>query len=383
MLFKDIIGHSNIINLLIETVKNNRISHAQLFSGSTGTGALSVAIAYCQYISCTDKKENDSCGVCPSCKKFKKLVHPDLHFVFPVCSTSIKKPSSNDFIKEWRELLIEKNSYIDIEQWITKIDSGNKQPIINNEQSKEVIQIVSKKPFEAEYKFILIWQSERMNKEFANKILKELEEPAQKTLFILISENSGKLLPTIISRCQLLNFPKIENSIIQTYIKNKYNFDDNKSNKIAKIINGNIIKLNETINNNNDDSDYFSNFAKFMRICYQANKNLTQILELVEILSRKGREYQKHFLDYALYLIRENFMLNIRQDSLSYMFDNEHEFSNKFALFIRETNVFEFYEEITKAKLHIERNVNPKIVFFDLAMKFSIIFAKTKKIVLS
>jgi DNA polymerase-3 subunit delta' len=388
MLFKNIIGHQDIKNKLIDTVKQDRISHAQLFVENSCYGSLQLAIAYCQYISCSDRKDDDSCGVCPSCIKFNKLIHPDLHFSFPYFKkkSDDKTTTSDEYINQWREYNMETKSIFNSQMHSQNLRAGNKQLSIMAPEILKISKIVSKKSFESDYKFIIIWSAEKMNETLANKILKELEEPAPKTLFVLVSQKPEDILTTIISRCQILKIPKVDNNEIKKHIQSKTDFDDYKVEKYTKIVNGNLTKLSEVFYTEDEEDDtkneYFEKFANFMRMCYNAGKNVPKIIDFAEDMAKNGKEYQKHYLNYCLYLIRENFMLNIRKDDLSYMFDKEHEFSKRFALFIRETNVFDFYQELNLAVLHVERNVNPKVIFFDLALKFSVILAKTKKLVL-
>lgn len=384
MQFSEVIGQSEVIERLKKTVENNRISHAQLFTQESEYGALALALAYCQFISCTQKLNGDSCGQCPSCKKFTKMAHPDLHFIFPVVprNSKHKHPVSADYIENWREALQTEDFKLNSELWTSYLNvKTSAQPLIREKESENVVSILSKKAFESDYKFIIIWQAEKMNSSFANKVLKELEEPNGKTLFILISSEPQKLLTTIISRCQIVPVDKPNKLELIQFIKNEKSFDDEAANKLYKSSNGDLIRLKKLLNAENENSEFFDKFAEFMRLCYNARTNLSKILAFVDAISKSEKEYQKQFLNYCLYLIRENFMLNIQQQELTYLYGPEYDFSKKFAPFIRETNVFDFYEQIHLATHHIERNVNSKLVFFDMAMQFSMILAKTKKAV--
>jgi len=209
--FADVIGQQQVKSQLLKTVKNNRVSHAQLFLGQAGIGKLGLAIAYAQYINCTNKQEDDSCGVCPSCVKYEKLIHPDLHFIFPTATTErVEKPKSKDFVSEWRELILDRNGYISIADWYGKIGIERKRAIINARDCNDIIQTLSYKSFEAEYKVMIIWMVEKLFHSAAPKLLKILEEPPDKTLFILVAENQESMLKTILSRTQLIKVPFLQ-----------------------------------------------------------------------------------------------------------------------------------------------------------------------------
>nr|MBC8146675.1 DNA polymerase III subunit delta [Bacteroidota bacterium] len=219
MQFKEVIGHEEIKKRLIQTVRENRISHAQLFAGQEGIGKLALAIAYGQYISCTNKQETDSCGVCPSCIKYNKLIHPDLYFTYPVSTNKeVKtKPLSRLFISKWREILLQKDYIFSLQQWYQKIQIENKQGIINTEDCNEIIKSLSLKTFESEYRVVIIWMPEKLFHAAAPKLLKILEEPPPKTLFLLITESPDKILKTIISRTQIIKIPKLKDQDVKEY----------------------------------------------------------------------------------------------------------------------------------------------------------------------
>jgi len=221
MFFKDVIGQEEVKKRLIRSVTDERISHAQLFSGPEGTGKLALAIAYAQYISCHNRTETDSCGTCPSCHKYQKLAHPDLHFVFPVFnSPKIKNPVSDDFLKEWREL-IHKNPYFNLGQWLSFIDAGNAQGLIYERESDSIYKKLNLKSFEAEFKVMIIWLPEKMHISCSNKLLKLIEEPPNKTLFLLVTENEEAVISTIRSRAQLVKIPFIDAASIKNALSSK------------------------------------------------------------------------------------------------------------------------------------------------------------------
>ncbi|MGC9374699.1 MAG: ATP-binding protein [Bacteroidales bacterium] len=368
MQFKEVIGHQKIKEQLINTVKENRISHAQLFLGPEGSGNLALAIAYAQYIACTNKQGNESCGVCSSCQKFKKLIHPDLHFVFPVnTSKTIKKnPVSDDYMNQWRTALIE-NPYINQNKWYEIIDIENKQGVISKNESYEILKKLNLKTFEAEYKFMIIWLPEKMNTYAANKLLKFIEEPPEKTLFFLVSENSEQILPTILSRTQLIKIPKIDNDSLYNALCDRLGVNPDKALDIVHLANGNYFEALNLASAGDEDYENLERFKSLMRLAY--SQKIVEIIDWVDEIARIGREKQKGFLTYSLRLLRENFMLNINRKEMVYLTQKEYNFSEKFSQFIHQGNVSKLYEVFNRAYADIGMNAYNKIVFLDVALK--------------
>lgn len=368
MQFKEVVGQKSIKEKLIHTIKENRVSHAQLFLGAEGSGNLALAIAYAQYISCDNRQEDDSCGVCPSCIKYKKLVHPDLHFVFPVStSKTVKKdPVSDDYISQWRETIVE-NPYINQNKWYEIIDVENKQGIINKNESYEILKKLNLKTFESEYKIMIIWLPEKMNAFAANKLLKLIEEPPAKTLFLLVSENSEQIIPTILSRTQLIKIPKVDKESMQNALNDRYGLVPEKAADIVHLANGNYFEAQNLINSSDEDSYNFDQFTLFMRLAYQ--RKVVEMIGWVDKISSIGRERQKNFLSYSIRLVRENFMLNLKNKELVHLTKKEQEFSEKFSQFINQENVQQLYEAMNRAYSDIEMNAYNKIVFLDMALK--------------
>ncbi|MEA3316900.1 MAG: DNA polymerase III subunit delta', partial [Bacteroidota bacterium] len=363
MLFKDIIGQEDIKQKLIHTVKENRISHAQLFLGPEGSGNLALALAYAQYISCENKQENDSCGECPSCKKYQKLIHPDLHFIYPISKTKI---NINEIPGIWRKSVIE-NPYFNQFNWYENLGVENKQGIISKDDSNEIIKILNLKTFEADYKVMIIWMAEKMNISAANKLLKIIEEPPKNTLFLLVSESSEQILPTILSRTQLIKIPKIDNNSMFSAISEKFGVTNDKAKDITNLSNGNYLNALNIVNNTDYDSENFDLFVTLMRYSYK--NQVLELLNLADKLAALGREKQKNFLLYSLRLIRENFMLNINNKEITHLSKKENEFSNKFSAFINKANVYQITEELNSAIIDIEMNGNNKVIFCDLVLK--------------
>ncbi len=369
MQFKDVIGQVAIKKRLIDSVKDSRVSHALLFSGGQGTGKLAMALAYSQYLNCRNPSDTDSCGECPSCKKYQKLIHPDLHFVYPVVkSPKFKDPVSDNFIDKWREQVL-KNPYFNINIWNGNIDVENSQAQIYVTESNEIIRKLNLKTYEAEYKVMIIWMIERMNVQCSNKLLKILEEPPPKTLFILITESDEQLLATIRSRTQLVKFPAIDQeSMIKALEKNPATEGKNLQG-LAHLANGSYIAALDLLTPDEDTTAYFEQFTKIMRLTYK--RDWMSIFDWVDEVSSTGREKQKSFLLYSMRMIRENFMLNLNQPQIVFLNGQEKSFSEKFSPFINERNILIFADELEKAYRDISQNGNPRIIFLDLSMKIT------------
>ncbi len=364
MQFKDIIGQDAIKKQLIAEVNVNRIPHAQLFQGAAGVGSLPLALAYAQYINCTNKQSNDSCGECASCRTMNKLIHPDLHFVFPIVKRG--KKLSDDFLPEWRELATKQN-YFNFEHWLSVLNAGNSQAIIYSQESEELIRKLSFKSSQGGYKIVIIWLPEKMHITFGNKLLKLLEEPADQTVLLLVAEKTETILPTILSRTQKRHIPTIDNEAIATALRDKYNISPKESEEIAYLAQGNYIKALESIHLNDEKQHYFELFVSLMRLSYQ--RKVKEMKAWSEEVADMGRERQKSFLEYCQHMVRESFIHNLNHSALNYLTQQEKKFAANFSPFINESNVFDIMNELSEAAKHIEQNVNPKMVFFDFSLK--------------
>lgn len=375
MQFKDIVGQEQAKQRLIKSVKEGRIPHAQLFTGPEGTGKLAIAIAYAQYISCQNRGDDDSCGVCPSCRKFTKLIHPDLHFVFPIILSEKKSDSEDDkgpsgklsdaFLIQWRETLLT-NPYITETDWYEVIGAENKQGIIGTTESSDVIRKLSLKSYESDYKTMIIWLPERMNLQAANKLLKLIEEPPVNTVFLMVSENPTQLLKTILSRTQIVKIPPIHRDSISLALVDRYKLNPAKANEISRVSNGSFQKAISLISVE-EENPYFNLFRQLMRLSY--SNNVLGLLDWVDEAVSLGREQQKELLAESLRLLRENLMLNIELEDISYLAGEEVDFSKKFSPFINKNNVYQIFNEFNLAIDHISRNGNPHIIFTDMCMK--------------
>ncbi|MCG6188731.1 DNA polymerase III subunit [Maribellus maritimus] len=367
MFFSDVIGQNDIKQRLIRSVKDERISHAQLFAGPEGTGKLGLALAYAQYISCRNRTETDSCGTCPSCHKYQKLAHPDLHFVFPVFnSPKFKNPMSDDFIKEWREMVL-KNHYFNLSQWLGSIDAGNAQGLIYERESDSIYRKLNLKSFESEFKVMVIWLPEKMHISCSNKLLKLIEEPPNKTLFLLISENEEAIISTIRSRAQLVKVPFIDNESIKNALLEKTDADPDIIPDAVHLANGSYIKALEYLNPGEDNQFYFLKFQEMMRFAY--SRQVLDLINWADEMAAIGRDKQKSFFDAALRLVREYFIFNMKKMNLVYLNREEQDWGKKFAPFINERNIIPISKEFELGIKHIGMNGNPRIIFLDTALR--------------
>jgi len=367
MKFSEVVGQQVLKKQLIQTVKENRVSHAQTFAGQEGAGSLPLVLAYAQYICCEKPSDDDSCGICKSCQKYAKLIHPDLHFVFPVVNQppAIPKAISDDFIIAWREALLE-NPYMNLNMWVERIATENKQAGIFEKESGEIIRKLNLKTYESEFKIMIIWMPEKMNITTANKLLKMIEEPPPKTLFLLVPDSTGQILPTIMSRAQFIKIPPISKPEMEEALV-KLITDPDRIEETVRVAAGNYLKAMEIIGSRDDDKEFLDFFISLMRLSY--SRNVPELIKWAENIASIGREKQKKFLNISLRMVRENFTMNITGQSNVYLNDIEMNFSKKFYPFINEDNIYKINEELNKAVYHIEANGNAKIIFLDIALK--------------
>jgi len=363
MLFQEVIGQNAIKEQLIQSVFENRVSHAQLFLGPEGSGSFALALAYAQFISCTERTETDSCGNCASCRKYNKLIHPDLHFSYPFFRGGEKEDSMAD-LGEWRDLVLS-NPYFNLDEWRLRLDAQNKQPNINKAECLNILHRLSLKAFESEYKTMIIWLPEYLKNE-GNRLLKTLEEPASKTLIILVAQNQDQILNTIISRTQLVKIPALKNEDIVQYLTENKDISETQASRIAYLSDGNMQAALNLLKE--DDHDDFRNFTGWMRMTF-ADKG-AQIIDFVDELSKLGRENQKNMLRYGVQLIRECIMLMSGAESLVHLPSAELDFVKNFSKHLDLAKCEALVNELEKAHYHIERNANPKILFLDVSLQF-------------
>lgn len=370
MLFNEIIGQDHIKKHLRISAENGRIPHAQLFVGKEGSGTLPMAIAYAQFLLCNFSENSEVCNL-----KCNKLQHPDLHFAFPVTSNeSVKShPVSDLFLDDWRQF-IENQLYGSLFNWLQYIGIENKQGLISVDEAELIVKKLQLKSYEGGFKVMIIWMAEKMNTTAANKLLKLIEEPPQKTIFLLITENEEQLLSTIKSRCQALYFPGLsEQDIINSLMVN-YQQTANEAKKIAHQAEGNYNKALQLIQNDASDLVFEEWFVEWIRTAFRAKENVTVVQQLIkwsELISKTGRETQKRFLEYCLQFFRHALLLNYKSEQLVFM-ESKTDFKlSKFSSFVHSNNIFDIEKELNDAIYHIERNGNPKIIFLDLSIKLT------------
>ncbi len=376
MQFSEILGQEHIKTYLTKNASLGRIPHAQLFVGPEGSGTLAIAIAYAQYIICnTNKTENE--GVNNACNiKFEKLAHPDLHFIYPTVTTdAIKaKPKSIDFITEWRAF-ISNNPYGSLFDWYHVLDVKNKQGEIRVEDAQEILKVLALKSFEGGYKIMIVWMADKLNIPASNKLLKLLEEPSDKTIFILITENEEDIIQTIRSRCQVLHFNGLSESVIAETLESQYDIDATKAKKLAHQAQGNFNKALQLLQPDSD-TDFFEKwFVDWVRAAFRAKGNAAAIQDLIqwsEQIAALGRETQKKFLQFCIEMFRQALLLNYQAPTLVFMEPKVEKFKlENFAPFVNGNNIFDIYKELSDAMYHIERNGNAKIVLTDLSIKLT------------
>ena len=363
MKFSDIIGQENIKQQLVKSVENKKLSHALMFLGSEGNGALALAIAFAQFINCENKINGDSCGECPSCSKSNKYVHPDIHFSFPVIKKEKNPPISLDYIKEWRAALLE-NPYLSYMEWLNFMDFENKQANITIDECHSIIKTLSLKAFEGNYKILIMWLPEFLGKS-GNTLLKIIEEPAPNTLFIFVAYDKESILNTILSRTQIIPVPKLSYADISGRLISNFKLSEDVASEIALLADGNY---NEAVRlMDSESSTHFDSFAKWMRACW--NPNMIEVYQWVNENAEKGRENIKDFLLYSIRIIRESALIGFDLKKISKVSEKENEFVFKFSKRLNHKNLPQLYDLLNQAHYHIERNANPKILFFDLSLQ--------------
>jgi DNA polymerase-3 subunit delta' len=376
MQFSEILGQEHIKNHLTQSANVGRIPHAQLFVGPEGSGTLPMAIAYAQYILCSNKDgensgENQACNL-----KFQKLSHPDLHFAYPTVSTdSVKtKPKSIDFITEWRAFLTQ-NPYGGLFDWYALLGVQNKQGEIRVDDATEILKSLSLKSYEGGYKIMIIWMADKLNIAASNKLLKLLEEPPEKTIFLLISENEEDIIQTIRSRCQILHFNGLSEAVVTEALVSREKIDSKLAAKIAHQAQGNYNVALHLLHDESDDHPFEEWFVTWVRAAFKAKGNAAAIQDLIlwsEKIASLGRETQKKFLQFCIQMFRQALLLNYEAPSLVYFEPKVDKFKlENFAPFVNGNNIHDIFKELSDAMYHIERNGNAKIILTDLSIKLT------------
>jgi DNA polymerase-3 subunit delta' len=376
MLFSQILGQDYIKNHLTKSASSGRTPHAQLFVGPEGCGTLAMAIAYAQYLLCQNvdgenTNGNESCNL-----KFNSISHPDLHFIFPTVTTEdVKtKPKSIDFMADWRQFVVE-NPYGGLFDWYKILGVQNKQGEIRVDDAQEILKLLSLKSYEGGHKIVIVWMAEKMNVTASNKLLKLLEEPPEKTVFILIAENEEDIIQTILSRCQVLHFSGLSEKVIADGLILKENIEASLADKIAHQSQGNYNKALLLLDEESEELPFEEWFVSWVRAAFRAKGNAEAIQDLIlwsEQIAGLGRETQKKFLNFCIDMFRQALMLNYETKKLVYMETKVPKFQlENFAPFVNGNNINDIFKELSEAMYHIERNGNAKIILTDLSIKLT------------
>jgi len=363
MLFSEIPGQQDVKEKLVQMVEHNRLSHALLFLGKEGSGALQLATALAQFIVC-EQKNQDACGKCPSCKKASALMHPDIHYSFPtITRAGLDKPVCNDFIEEWRQFNIEL-PYGNVYDWLQTLDAENKQGNITAHECEDIIRKLTLKSFESGYKILIQWMPEYLGTS-GNKLLKLIEEPPAKTLFILVAEDESKILPTILSRTQLVKINRVSSNDIQSWLIEKQQVPMDKATAIAPLAQGNLREAMHLLHHGDE------NWQELLRDWLNAilkNGPASQV-KWVDEISKLGREKQKQFIAYFIHLL--SISVYISNNELPHdVATDEIDFAQRLIKLASTQQIQAMVEELDKSIYYIERNANSKMLFMALSIKF-------------
>ncbi|MBR6261676.1 MAG: DNA polymerase III subunit delta [Prevotella sp.] len=370
MKFQEVIGQGEAKQRLVKLVEEGRVPHAMLFTGPKGCGKMAMAMAFASYLLCANRHDGDSCGTCPQCIMLRKWVHPDLHFTYPVIkqsgTTSDYKPVSDDFSKEWHDLLAD-GPYFTIEQWLQAMGTTTQQAIMTVKEADAISHKLSLRSSQGGYKVSLIWLPERMREDTANKLLKMIEEPPSQTVFILVSENPAALLETIRSRTQLFSMHRIAIEDIELALVQKRGIDEEPAKKLARFAEGSWLKALDALDAESENREFLTDFISLNRLSF--SRDVKGLAKWSQDVTKYGREKQKRMLAFFLRMTRESFMYNFHIPQLTYLTTQEENFVKKFAPFMNENNVMEMAEVFSEAIRDIGQNANARIVFFDVALQ--------------
>ncbi len=364
MKFTDVIGHESLKTELRKEINSGKIAHAKLFFGKPGSGTLPLALSFAQYLFCEQKTEIDSCGTCPSCKRVQEFNHPDLHYVYPIIKS--EHGTSIAAIDLWKEQL-NRNAYFDLSTWSFALSSKNYRPIIPAEESNEIIHKLSLKSYEGGPKIMIIWMAEEMNTHCANKLLKMIEEPPADTYILLISENLEQLLPTIQSRTQKINVPRIALDDLSNFLASNFKLTRAESDSAASFAEGDYLIALNFLNVNEEQVIYRELFIQMMRVSYK--KDVLGMLDWADKIASEPKERQKFFIVYSLHMFRQSILANYIGPEMMRVSEEEENFLKNFAPFISGNNIREFQETFDNAHYHIDRNANSKILFTQLCFQ--------------
>lgn len=380
--FSEVIGQQHIKSHLSKTIENGRIPHAQLFSGVNGSGLLPMAIAYASQLLCSQYEKGSAEYI--SCKsKVSKLAHPDLHFVYPVNTSDIAKKNaiSDNYAEGWRSFVLN-NPYASLFEWLQSIGIEKKQGNISKYEAENISKKLSLKAFEGGYKVMIIWMADNMNGECANKILKLIEEPSEKTVLLLLTEREEQIITTIRSRCQKLTFPLLSEADISENLVQKLQVNQSLAHQTARRSRGDFNRALQLLEETGEDEIFEKWFISWVRTAFRAKGNksaINNLLDWSDELAGQGRETQKKFLAYCIEVFRQALLKNYNADALLFFKASDASFSlPKFAPFVHQNNIFDINSALEIASYHIERNGNAKIIFTDLSIKLTRLIHKSE-----
>jgi DNA polymerase-3 subunit delta' len=368
VLFKKIPGLSDTKKLLTEAIRKNHTAHAQLFVGTEGALNLPLALAYATYLHCQDRGDEDACGTCAACSKNLKFIHPDTHFVFPLSNIKSDKDEERfkaEITKSWRSFLLEQ-PFGNLNDWTTSYGGEDKQALISREESREIIKTLSLKPFESPCKVMIIWQPELMHPSAANGILKILEEPAAHTYFILVTNAADKLLPTIISRTQIISVPLLQDKEIEMQLTVQ-GTNAEKARRIAQLAEGNINYALKLLDSEEDDNS--TRFIEWMRACFK--KSYATLVNLSESYHALDKLSQKNLMAYSMNVLRETLLTLSGANQMNRLQGEELKFVHDFSKVMDVEKIDKSFSLMNEASYHLERNGSAKMIFLDLSLKLS------------
>lgn len=377
MKFSDIPGQHNVKEALRSMVETHRIPHAIMLSGVSGIGKMALARAFMQYVHCQSPRDGEPCGECPSCRQHLSFNHPDVHFFFPMVKNKSQNIlSSADRLEEWKKMLTN-HRWMPEEKWIEILNAGNSRPVIYVNDAEEIVRADAYSSYNSGYKFFLMWLPEKLNPDAANKLLKVIEEPSEGTIFILVSNNSANVLPTISSRTRRLNMLPPSPEELEKYIMDNYNLDYITAHSIARIAQGQISKAEELASDTGERQEFGNLFKEIMRAAY--GKKPGKLKAIADNAAGMGREKLHRFFSYMTSMARENFIYNLKIPALTYMTPDEESFSDRFSPYIHHGNVEDLVKVIEKADMHVERNGNSKLILFSLFLEIIPLLHRSSK----
>lgn len=372
MFFRDVIGQQIAKERLIHSFNEGRVSHALLFHGPKGSGVLPLALAFTQFINCEKPSETDSCGTCSSCARQQKMVHPDVHYTFPVVVSKTNKVAvCQDLLTEFREAVID-NPYLNHKDWMLAATGDEAKPgVIPADEAMEIIRMISLKAFEGRFKVVIIWMPEKMNASMSNKLLKSLEEPPSNTIFILATEHRNSLLPTVLSRTQLIKLQRVQDEEITRHLIDNQGTEAGQAAFFASLSDGDYREAMELAGRENGAGSAEQDFLGWMRLCFNPEKNMDKLLGWVDAIHAEGREGQRQFLFSCMAILRECVLLGNKGDDLVRLMPEQKAALSRFVPFVNTNNSSDFSSALNEAYFHVERNANAKILFLDLSLKIN------------